>query len=267
MKRLASTGVVAVAVLVMVSGVAAMAAPPTDPVSPPSSDPAAAPVDTSGATLPVVVGPESGAATPAPPLAPSAPLVLVPAGCPTPPIASVVFVATLVAKDKKTARYRVESIRAGGAASYIVTGLTDVRYDDETQYLDVGERYLVGAVPATASGSLTSKVRATPQLFGGNAVIGLTEKNTKCPVTEDPVRTLRFDGSEVQSSLFTGLKNAKREIVMAFVQPAAVAFGIVLALATIRWLFTGIFVSVRNAADGEPIIRRRVRRRRLGDFW
>lgn len=213
-------------------------------------------------TVPEVLGPDTGAATPAPVLAPSAPLIQVPAGCPAPPIASVVFVGTLLAKDRNTARYRVDQIRAGNADGYIVIGLVDVRYDDETQYLTVDDEYLIGAAPSGTSSALTSKVRPTDLLLGGNAVIGLTEKDSECPTVEDPIRTLQLDGSDVETSMFIGLEDSKTEIAMAFVKPLAVAFGIILVLVLVRWLFTAIFVAARKAADGEPLTARGADRRR-----
>ncbi len=204
-------------------------------------------------TVPEILGPDIGAATPAPVLAPSAALLQIPAGCPSPPVASIVFVGQLVAKDRSTARYSVDQIRAGAAPTYIVTGLIDIRYPDETQYLTVGDEYLVGAAPAGTTQAMHSKVRETDLLFGGNAVIGLTEKSSECPVAEDPIRTLHVDGRDVETSLFTGLKDSKIDIALAFAKPMAVALAVILVLALIRWLFTAIFVSVRRAADGTPV--------------
>lgn len=204
-------------------------------------------------TVPEILGPDTGAATPAPVLAPSAALLQIPAGCPSPPVASIVFVGRIVAKDRNTARFSVEQIRAGGAPTYIVTGLIDIRYPDETQYLTVGDEYLVGAAPAGTAQAMHSKVRQTDLLFGGNAVIGLTEKNSECPAIEDPIRTLHVDGNDVETSMFTGLKDSKGDIALAFAKPMVVALAVILALALIRWLFTAIFVSVRRAADATPV--------------
>lgn len=204
-------------------------------------------------TTPEILGPDSGAAVSPPLSVPSAQLIQTPVGCPAPPLATVVFVGTLVAKDRNTGRYQVDQIRAGNADAYIVTGLVDVSYVDETQYLSVDERYLVGAAPSGPNLALSSKVRASNSLFGGNAVIGLTDSDTECEVVEDPVRTLHLDGTEVENSLFTGLEGSTRQIALAFIKPLVVAFGVILTLVLIRWIFTAFFVSVRRAADGEPI--------------
>jgi hypothetical protein len=202
-------------------------------------------------TLPPVA-PESGGPAPAPPVGASAPLIAIPSGCTSPPVVSVVFVGTLVAKVTDIARYRVEQIRAGNADGYIVGNLVDIHYDNETQYLSVNDRYLVGAVPLGPDLVLSSKVRESKALFGGNAVIGLTEKNLECPKIEDPVRTMHLDGTPIDNGVLKGLTAEKKQIVMAFVIPAAAAFGIVLVLVLIRWLFTLIFVTVRHAAEGGP---------------
>lgn len=221
------------------------------PEQPPSSDPSTSP-DTS-TTVADVVETDSGAAVALPNAAPSAPLLQIPIGCETPPIASVVFVGTLVAKDFQTARYKVEQIRAGSADGFIVSDLVDIRYDDETQFLTTNKRYLVGAVPLATNAALSSKVRESHLLFGGNAVIGLTEKSRECPRIEDPVRTMNVDGTPLDASIFTGLRTARNKIVLAVLESVAIAIGIVLALVLIRWLFAAILFSVRRAAEGAPV--------------
>jgi len=230
---------------------ASATAPPAEPTS------GSAPPDTSTAATETTVAPaalpETGAAVPAPAAGASAPLVAIPNGCPAPPVVSVVFVGTLVAKVTGIARYRVEQIRAGNADSYIVGGLVDIHYDNETQYLEPNKEYLVGAVPLGPDLVLSSKVRESHALFGGNAVIGLTEKNLACPRIEDPVRTLHIDGTPIDNGLLKGLTHDRRGLMLAFLIPTAVAFAIVLALVLVRWLFTLIFVAARHAAEGEPV--------------
>ncbi len=268
MKTLTALGLFVITVSLLSTAVSATAAATvpggTDESS--TSTTVEATLETTPETTPQILAPDSGAATPAPVLAASAPLVQIPTGCPSPPVASVVFVGTLLVKDRNTARYKVGQVRAGDADDYIVTDLIDIRYQNETQFLTVGEQYLIGAAPSGTRFALSSKVRETDLLFGGNAVIGLTEKSTECPVIEDPVRTLHLDGTDVANSLFTGLKDSQRNIVLAFVSPIAVAFGILLVLVLIRWLFTAIFVSARRAADGEAIIAGRDGRRHLPDL-
>ena len=257
MKRLVAT-----ALLLATLFAAPLAARATiPPEQPPASDPSATTTPDTSTTLADVVQTDSGAAVALPNAAPSAPLLQIPTGCETPPIASVVFVGTLVAKDFQTARYNVERIRAGSADGFIVSGLVDIRYDDETQFLTTNGRYLVGAVPLATNVALSSKVRESKLLFGGNAVIGLTEKHRECPAIEDPVRTLNVDGTPLDASIFTGLRTAKSKIVLAFLGPLAIAIGIVLAIVLIRWLFAAILVSVRRAAEGAPVASARRDRR------
>lgn len=252
MKRIAACLVacvagVAPAALVMS---AAAAAPPDD---------SATTTSTTIAVLPV----EGGPVAPVPIGAPSAPLVAIPSGCPSPPVASVIFVGVVVAKVAGVARFQIEQIRAGEASSYIYGDLVDIHYDNETQYLTANHRYLVGAAPAGPDLSLWSKVRETNPLFGGNAVIGLTEKSTECPPLEDPVRTLNIDGTEVDNGILMGLSSEKKEIALAVLTPLAVAFGIVLLLVTVRWILTGFFLTARHAVGGPrqrigPTSRRRI---------
>ena len=216
-------------------------------------------------TEPEILDPDAGAATPAPAFTPSAPLVQIPAGCPTPDVARVIFVGEIVAKDRNVARYRVAQVRAGSVNGFIVSDLIDIRYDDETQYLQTGDQLIVGAVVGEG-GRLFSKVAATDLLFGGDAVIGLTETSADCPVIEDQIRTLHTDGSDVETSMFIGLSGSKTKIALAFVKPLAVVFAVILALVLVRWLFTAIFVSVRRAADVEPVTSLNQGRQHLPDL-
>lgn len=265
MKRLVAL-VLMLAALLMTPASARASVPPGQPpdttvVAPDpnaTSTTALEPTTTTTTTQPpLIIEPESGAQLPAPSAQPSAPLVQIPTGCQTPPIASVVFVGRVVAKDRRVARYQIEAVRAGSIDGYALGDLIDVRYDDEVQYVDVANEYLVGAAPQGPDLALTSKVRPAEPLFGGNAVIGLTEKGTDCPTVEDPVRTLRVDGAEVDASIFQGLSSDKQSVVLAFAKPVMAVFAIVLALVLVRWLFTGILAAVRHAADGEPVRRGR----------
>ena len=190
---------------------------------------------------------------PAPP--PSVPLLLIPRGCASPPVASVVFVGRVIAKDYRVARFQVEQVRAGTTAGYSLGNLIDIHYGTDVQFLGTNEDYLVGAVPEGTDLVLSSKVREAKPLLGGNAVIGLTEKALACPVIEDPVRTFHVDGSEIEASMFDGLAADKRGIALAFAKPLLVVVVGILCLALIRWLFTAIFVAVRRAAQDEPVRR------------
>jgi hypothetical protein len=235
--------------------------PPGDPGPTTTVPSTAIPVN----TAPGAVAPDSGAAVPAPVAQPSAPLIQIPQGCQQPPVASVVFVGTVVATVPGIARFRVRQIRAGEASAYMYGDLVDIAYDNETQYLDIDGDYLVGAVPAGLPLALSSKVRPATQLFGGSATIGLTEKGTECPRVDDPVRTLYVDGTEIETDMLAAFASKKKEIALAFVKPIAVVFAVVLALVLVRWLFTFIIAAFRQAAAPEPpAVRRIVRDRRHG---
>lgn len=233
---------------------------------PPEGDPnGSVPVVTSTTAPPdTVVNGEAdgGAPVSAPTAGPSAPLIVVPTGCPAPPTAAIVFVGTMLLKDYRTARFRVEQVRAGNGDEYVSSNLIDIRYDDDVRFLQKGERYLVGAAPQGPKLVLSSKVRQIDPLFAGNSVIGLTEKNVTCPTIEDPVRTLHVDGTDIDAGVLTGLHGAGRRILLSFLEPFGIAVGIILALALLRWLFTAIFVSVRKAAHAEPILVRHTEVRR-----
>ena len=170
----------------------------------------------------------------------------------------MVFVGTLLDKDSRAARFRLEQVRAGSTDGYLITDLIDVRYDNDVRFLKQNERYLVGASPVGDSGILSSKVVAQEPLYGGNAVIGVNDATAECPLIGDPLRTLNVDGTPIESGVFNGLKGAQRDLLLAVLNPVLGAFGVVLALVLLRWLFSAMFVVVRRAAQGvtAPTVRR-----------
>ena len=201
--------------------------------------------------------PPDGGATTTTTLAASAPLVPIPEGCPEPPVASVVFVGRVIAKDFRVARFQIDQVRAGTTVGYALGNLIDVRYGNDVEFLNTDQVYLVGAVPQGVDLALTSKVREAKPLLGGNAVVGLTEKSSECPRIEDPVRTFHPDGSAIDASMFKGLTTKKQQIALAFVKPMLAVLGIVLALVLIRWLFTAVALAVRHAAEKDPFVAQR----------
>jgi hypothetical protein len=217
------------------------------------SMPAMAPAAVASGTA-VPAPPDGGATTTTTAPAASAPLVPIPEGCQKPPVASVVFIGRVLAKDDRAARFQVEQVRAGTTAGYALGNLIDVRYESDIEFLNVDDEYLVGAVPQGIDLALTSKVREAKPLLGGNAVVGLTEKSSECPRLEDPVRTFHVDGSPIEASMFKGLSSKKKQIAMAFIKPMLAVAGIVLALALVRWLLTAIVLAVRHAAENDPSV-------------
>ena len=220
----------------------ATAAPPTEP-----------PPDPSTTVVSETIGPELPALQVPPPivdsLAPSTPLVVVPAGCNSPPAPVAVFVGTLAAADATTGRFAVEQIRAGSLDGYAVNTIVDVRYNDDIRFLHTGQQYLVGAIPDPVHGGLSSKVRVAAPLFGGDAVIGVDDTDLRCPRVEDGVKTLLTDGTDVDTGVLAPLKTAKRSVAKAIVKPFAIAFAILFVLVAIKLL---IFAMVRSVRDPEP---------------
>jgi hypothetical protein len=224
---------------------AANAAPPTEPAPEPST--------TVVTVTPVAIGPELPAIQEPPPIvAPivaSAPLVSVPPGCNAPPAPVAVFVGTLADSDATTARFAVQQVRAGSLDGYAVNTIVDVRYDDDVRFLHTGQQYLVGARPDAITNVLRSKVRLAAPLFGGDAVIGINDTDLRCPRVEDGVKTLLVDGREVDTGVLAPLKTAKKSVAKAVLRPLAIAFVVLVVLASMKLL---IFAMVRAAREREP---------------
>jgi hypothetical protein len=125
-----------------------------------------------------------------------------------------------------------------------------VRYDDDVRFLHTGEQYLVGAMPDAVTGVLRSKVRTPAPLFGGDAVIGLNDTDVTCPKVEDGVRTLLANGRDVDTGVLAPLKTAKKSVAKAFLKPMAIAFGILVLLASIKLLMFAMVPSGARTAGG-----------------
>ncbi|MCU1360678.1 MAG: hypothetical protein JWN99_1967 [Ilumatobacteraceae bacterium] len=213
---------------------------------------------------PVAFAQELPEPTPVPALPPiaapdaaSTRLVPVPAGCAAPPVEQVVFIGTMVLRDASTARFAIQSIRSGDATGFEVGGLIDVRYGDEVRFLDQDSAYVVGAAVDPTTKVLSSTVREPAPLFGGNEVAGVNNSDVQCPQLDDPVRTLRTDGTSVESGVLTPLKNAKWDIARSVLQPIGVAFVVLFGLAAIKLLLFALGRSLRDMGGGSRSPRRR----------
>jgi hypothetical protein len=205
-----------------------------------------------------VSGTASAQDTPPLPTAPAdAALIPVPAGCPEPATASVVFVGKLVARDIRTGRFELQVVRAGSAEGFSSGNLVDVRYGIDAKFLTVGQQYLVGA--GVERGILMSKVRPDEPLFGGDEVVGAAEIDVECPVVEDPVRTLTVTGKSIDSGVLQPLSTERGRLLRAVLVPAGVAFAILFGLAALRWLLQGVAMGASSAVNIS-----RVRRYRSG---
>lgn len=228
------------------SGRAMASVPPTEPVDP------AAPVDT-GVPVDTVTPPTTLPPGVLPPAL--GPLVVVPPGCFAPAPAQAVFVGELANTDQPptTARFRLDRILAGTLAGYAGGNLVDVRYGQETHFLEIGTRYIVGVAVDAETGVLVSTVREATPLFGGDAVIGANDSDIDCPRVEDPVRTLLADGTPVDTGVLTPLKGEGSSLLSAVLRPLAIAFGVLVALVLVKHLVFGVGRSLREIGLAEPL--------------
>jgi hypothetical protein len=261
---------------------AAAAAPPGTAVVAPGETTTGSDASTSTTSTTIVatgentgLGPEISVPFQSPPLISeqqvvSGPLVAVPSGCPTVPTATAVFVGTIEAMDFRTAQFVVKRVLAGSLDKWAVNGHVQVRYDDETRFLEQGHTYIVGTTSDGTTGLLTSKVREPSPLFGGDAVIGVNDSGVACAAVEDPVQTLTESGTTVDSGLLTPLKHSKGALISAVLRPLAVAFVVLLLLVLVKQLMFATGRSLRSLTVTEqPLVRQRrsrrtVRRKRVG---
>jgi hypothetical protein len=223
----------AIAAALAVGGTASAQEPP------PTTAPPAEEEQESG----VVV--EGGSATEQPPL--TLPLVPVPVGCDAPPMPHIVFIGSVVDRDYRSVRFRIEQIRAGQTYPFSEGNVIDVRYGAEAQYLDEGERYVVGAGVEPDLGLLVSHVSPPTENFGGDEVIGVSESDVTCPRFEDPARTLHLDGTEIDTPLLEPMQGARFQILSALVAPSALALAGIFVLAALRLSIGGAYRAVSGA--------------------
>jgi hypothetical protein len=178
----------------------------------------------------------------------ASPLVPVPFGCPPWAIADAVFAGTVTARDDRTVRFAETALRAGNLDGAGTAGVVDVRYGIDAQYLEVGERYLVGVAEHPDLGLLVSSLGPEPVDFAGDEIIGVSEDDVECPPAEDPVVTLRLDGTAVPTPLLGPFVEARSRITASVLIPAVVAFVVVFLLALLRVSATGVVESLRAAA-------------------
>lgn len=186
----------------------------------------------------------------------------VPAGCAEPALPDVVFVGTVQEMDARTARYRIDQLRAGTVDQLSYQGLIDIRYGIDTKYLEPGRQYLVGAAVDAEAGALVSRVTGAAPLFGGDEVIGQSETDATCPTLDDPVRTLLTNGLPIDSGLLRPLEEEQGKVLRSIVVPVVVAIAIVFGLAALRWVLYGMGwgISETLRTSREPQALRRARR-------
>ena len=173
------------------------------------------------------------------------PLYGVPAGCPAPELAAVVFEGEVIDTDDRSARFAVSQVRAGDLdeldGGVVDDGVLEVRYGLEVQYIDTGATYLVGAQFEPLLGLLYSRVAEPAPMFGGDDVVGLAEIDLDCPEFVDPVRTLWPDGSVVATSVVQPLFDHRGQVLTAAVLPFVVVFTVLFVLAAFATSLRGMF--------------------------
>jgi hypothetical protein len=181
----------------------------------------------------------------------ASPTNTVPGSCVIPTPVRATFVGTIVAADRRTARFRIDTMRGGSLEGYEATGLVDVLYEEDVRFLTLGEGYIVAAAVDVETGALYSKVRDPEPLFGGSQIIGMDDTDADCPEIEDAVRTLTLDGGPVESGVLAPLAGAKGRLARAILLPFVWVFGGLLGLATLRALVLTVWRSGRRAWNGE----------------
>ena len=192
-------------------------------------------------------------------------LVAVPTACNAPPLPDVVFVGTLLETGTpsgapqesafQTGRFRVDQARAGAVERFAYNGVVDVRFGIDTKFLEPGDQYLIGAAFDPDAAALVSKIREPEPAFGGDEVIAAAESDVTCPVIEDPVRAMRVDGTSIEAGVISPLADSKRGILRSLLLPLTVAFVVLFALASLRWLITGVFKGVGSVVGTASVPR------------
>lgn len=174
----------------------------------------------------------------------------VPASCTTPPTLRAVFVGEVTNIEANFVLYEVASERYGTVVDLLRNGVLTVRYPiDDVKYLDVGERFLVGAVAAPSgirgdTPVLESKVQVPPDMFGGDAVAAVQRES--CPDYEDPVRTLQVNGDDINTGILRPLTSDRTGLLRVALVPLGVGLGLLFLLAATRFLITGAMRGMRK---------------------
>ena len=158
----------------------------------------------------------------------------VPEGCSLPPVAQAVFTGTVSALDPVTATFTVTGVRAGSLEGYVAAGSVQVRYGADVKFLAVGSEYIVGVALDSVSQQMSSTVRDSAELFGGNEVVG---GGADCPEFEAVARTLNMDGTSIESGVFSNFLGDPLRLLAALVLPAVL---VLVALVAAVWVRRGL---------------------------
>lgn len=186
---------------------------------------------------------EVGADDGAPTIVVESAVTTIPVNCPAPAELRSVFIGTVRRVDGNFAVYAIDSVRAGTVNDLLVNGEINVRYPaDDVGFLKIGSTYLVGAVAAPSGilgdvPVLESKVRAEPEMFGGDNVAAAAR--VRCPSFEDPVRTLLVSGEPVDTSIIAPLRDSRRLLAAAVGAPIVLVLGTLVMLVSVKGVFSG----------------------------
>ena len=155
----------------------------------------------------------------------------VPEGCAGPPAAQAVFVGTVTVIDPVSATFEVSQVRAGSLEGYAAGASVEIRYGADVKFLDVGTAYIVGARLDPVSQRLSSTIRDSADLFGGNEVI---DGGVECPSFEESARTLNLDGTGIESGVFSNFLGDPVRLLVALVLLGALMLVGLVALVWVR---------------------------------
>ena len=155
----------------------------------------------------------------------------VPEGCPLPPTAQAVFTGKVQSIDPVAATFLVQQVRAGSLEGYAAADTVEVRYGGDVKFLEVGGQYIVGVALDPVTQKLSSTIRDSAELFGGNEVAG---GGVECPSHEAAARTLHLDGTGIESGVLSNFFGDPLRLIAALVLPAAMVFVLLVALVWVR---------------------------------
>ena len=155
----------------------------------------------------------------------------VPEGCPLPPVAQAVFTGSVQSVDPVSATFLVTQVRAGSLDGYAVGNTVEVRYGADVKFLEAGGQYIVGVALDPVTQKLSSTVRDSAELFGGNEVAG---GGVECPSHEATARTLHLDGTGIESGVLSNFFVDPLQLLAALVLPAVLVFVLLVALVWVR---------------------------------
>jgi hypothetical protein len=107
----------------------------------------------------------------------------------------------------------------------------EVRYGGDVKFLEVGGEYIVGVALDPVTQKLSSTIRDSAELFGGNEVAG---GGVECPSHEAAARTLHTDGTGIESGVLSNFFGDPLRLIAALVLPAAMVFVLLVALVWVR---------------------------------